>query len=164
MLTRFKRTQEQWGGSSEVIDKWLDDRQSLLVSYCQLAVEQPNSKTSASTMTKLPSTLVIEEFCQRLVDYISTGHFKIYDMVKAKWESTGFTATDEINETYFKIVKTTEPLLNFADKYIDIEESNDLENFDRDLSRLGEILEERFSIEDALIQLIADSLAYPPGA
>lgn len=163
MLNKFKSVQEQWGGSSEVIDQWLDDRQRLLVTYCQLATNQPN-KSNTSSLSKLPTYNEIEDFCQNLVEYISTGHFKIYDMVKAKWESTGFKATDEINDTYFKIVATTDPLLNFADKYLDINEGNDLEHFDLDLSRLGEVLEERFEVEDYLIQLIADSLAMPPGA
>ncbi|MDC0612166.1 sigma D regulator [Vibrio sp.] len=164
MLNKFKRVQEQWGGSSEVIDQWLDDRQRLLVTYCKLATTQPNAASAKAGVTELPSYSEIEDFSQNLVEYISTGHFKIYDMVKAKWECTGFQATDEINDTYFKIVDTTDPLLNFADKYLDIKDGDDLEHFDLDLSRLGEILEERFEVEDYLIQLIADSLSVPPGA
>lgn len=163
MLNKFKRVQEQWGGSSEVIDQWLDDRQQLLVTYCNLATNHP-SKATTPSLSKLPSNIEIEDFCQNLVEYISTGHFKIYDMVKAKWESTGFKATDEINRTYFEITATTDPLLNFADKYLDIKEHDDLEHFDRELSQLGETLEERFEVEDYLIQLIASSLSVPPGA
>ncbi|WNJ96937.1 Rsd/AlgQ family anti-sigma factor [Vibrio ruber] len=162
MLKKFKRIQEQWGGSSDVIDQWLDSRQTLLVKYCKLASLQPC--TSKAALSELPSANDIHQFCQKLVDYISTGHFKIYDTVKAKWESTGFTATDEINQTYFSIVETTDPLLNFADKYLDIRDDEHLENFDRDLSHLGETLEARFELEDELIQMIADSLSVPPGA
>ncbi|KOO10041.1 anti-sigma factor, partial [Vibrio xuii] len=103
-------------------------------------------------------------FCQHLVDYISEGHFKIYDMVMDKWRSTGFEATDEINQTYAHIVLTTEPLLNFTDRYADVPEDDDLDNFDEDLSLIGEIIEARFEVEDELIQLIANSLAVPPGA
>ncbi|MEI8632464.1 sigma D regulator [Vibrio sp. PP-XX7] len=162
MLNKFKRTQEQWGGSNEVIDHWLDTRQTLVVRYCKLAALQPNALRTS--ITELPTVTEIHGFCRRLVDYISTGHFKIYDMVKDKWESTGFTATDEINQTYFAIVETTDPLLNFADKYLDVKGEDHLENFDRDLSHLGEILEARFAVEDQLIQLIVDSLSVPPGA
>jgi len=163
MLNKFKRTQEQWGGSSEVIDQWLDDRQRLLVIYCNLATNQ-SINSGKKNISELPSYVEIEDFCQIIVEYISTGHFKIYDMVKLKWESTGFKATNEINDTYFKIASTTDLLLNFADKYLDIKEGNDLEHFDLDLSRFGEILEERFEVEDHLIQLIASSLSVPPGA
>ncbi|GHZ47030.1 regulator of sigma D [Vibrio cholerae] len=98
------------------------------------------------------------------MDYISEGHFKIYDMVMDKWHATGFKATDEINQVYGKIVATTEPLLNFNDQYATVTEYDELLDLDRDLSKVGEVLELRFSLEDQLIQLIADSLAVPPGA
>lgn len=162
MLNKFKRTQEQWGGSSEVIDHWLETRQSLIVEYCKLAALQPCSTKSAVSTLPTPDELQI--FCQHVVDYISEGHFKIYDMVMDKWRSTGFEATDEINQTYAQIVLTTEPLLNFTDRYADVPEDDDLEEFDSDLSLIGEIIEARFEVEDQLIQLIANSLAVPPGA
>ena len=162
MLNKFKRTQEQWGGSSEVIDHWLETRQSLIVEYCKLAALQPCSTKSAVSTLPTPDELQI--FCQHVVDYISEGHFKIYDMVMDKWRSTGFEGTDEINQTYAQIVLTTEPLLNFTDRYADVPEDDDLETFDSDLSLIGEIIEARFEVEDQLIQLIANSLAVPPGA
>lgn len=162
MLKKLKRTQEQWGGSSELIDHWLDTRQTLIVEYCKLAALQPCS--AKTNVTELPSPKELQLFCQQLVDYISEGHFKIYDMVMDKWRSTGFEATDEINQTYGKIVLTTEPLLNFTDKYAAVSDEDNLDDFDSDLSLIGEIIEARFEVEDYLIQLIADSLAIPPGA
>ncbi|WED21700.1 sigma D regulator [Vibrio sp. JC009] len=153
MLNKFKKTQEQWGGSSEVIDHWLETRQKLVVEYCGLA-----------TATSLPAPADLQAFCQTLVDYISEGHFKIYEMVMDKWKSTGFSPTEEIDHTYGRIVLTTDPLLNFTDKYASIHEEDTMEIFDSDFSLIGEILETRFAVEDQLIQLIADSLAVPPGA
>lgn len=153
MLNKFKQTQEQWGGSSEVIDHWLDTRQKLVVEYCNLA-----------TSDNLPTPDELQDFCQTLVDYISEGHFKIYEMVMDKWKSTGFSPTDEIDQTYGKIVLTTDPLLNFTDKYAAVSKEDPLPDFDSDLSLIGEILETRFAVEDSLIKLIADSLAVPPGA
>ncbi|MBD1566518.1 sigma D regulator [Vibrio sp. S12_S33] len=162
MLKKLKRTQEQWGGSSELIDHWIDTRQTLIVEYCKLAALQPCS--AKTNVTELPSPKELQLFCQQLVDYISEGHFKIYDMVMDKWRSTGFEATDEINQTYGKIVLTTEPLLNFTDKYAAVSDEDDLDDFNSDLSLIGEIIEARFEVEDYLIQLIANSLAIPPGA
>lgn len=162
MLNKFKSVQEQWGGSSEVIDHWLSTRQSLIVEYCKLASLQPCVAKSA--VSELPTISEIDSFCQTLIDYISTGHFKIYDMVMEKWQSTGFTATNEITQTYEAILKTTDPLLNFADQFLDLNEDDDMNGFDKDLSRVGEILEQRFEEEDSLIQLIIDSLSVPPGA
>lgn len=162
MLNKFKQTQEQWGGSSEVIDHWLETRQLLIVKYCKLASGQPCS--AQPIVTTLPPPKSLQSFCQHLVDYISEGHFKIYDMVMDKWRATGFEATDEINQAYGKIVLTTEPLLNFTDKYATVTQEDALESFDSDLSLVGEIIEVRFEVEDELIRLIADSLAVPPGA
>ncbi|EKO4007284.1 sigma D regulator [Vibrio fluvialis] len=162
MLKKFKRTQEQWGGSSDVIDHWLDKRQHLIVEYCKLAALQPCATKAA--VTELPSPKELQYFCQELVDYISEGHFKIYDMVMNKWHATGFQATDEINRAYAQIIETTDPLLNFTDQYAATHEEDDLETLDDDLSQVGELLESRFETEDGLIQLIADSLAIPPGA
>ncbi|USD65427.1 sigma D regulator [Vibrio sp. SCSIO 43136] len=154
MLNKFKQVQEQWGGSSEVIDHWLETRQSLIVEYCQLI-------TSSDS---LPSAKELQSYCQHLVDYISEGHFKIYDMVMDRWKATGFSPTEEIDTTYGRIVLTTEPLLNFTDKYANVDPNGSLEGLDSDLSLIGEIMETRFEVEDQLIQMIADSLAVPPGA
>ncbi len=162
MLRKLKKTQEQWGGSSEVIDHWLEHRQQLLVEFCKLAALQP--LTPESSQQELPSPQELHRFSQELVDYISEGHFKIYDMVMQKWQATGFKATDEINQTYGDIVKTNNALLDFADKYATVPEDDDLVSLDNDLSTVGEVLEARLSSEDYLIQLIADSLAIPPGA
>lgn len=162
MLTKFETAREQWGGSSDVIDHWLSQRQSLLVEYVKLAALQPCA--TKSTMTELPTLSEIDSFCRTLVDYISAGHFKIYDMVMEKWQSTGFKATDEINQTYANILQTTDPLLNFAEKYLDIVEGDSLANFDDDMSWVGETLEVRLEVEDQLIKLILESLSVPPGA
>lgn len=162
MLNKLKKTQEQWGGSSEVIDHWLDNRQHLIVEYCKLAALQP--LTPESSLNELPSPKALHRFSQELVDYISEGHFKIYDMVMQKWQATGFKTTDDINQTYGKIVNTNDALLDFADNYATVADDDDLENLDNDLSTVGEVLESRFASEDYLIQLIADSLAIPPGA
>ncbi|CCN35922.1 putative Regulator of sigma D [Vibrio nigripulchritudo SO65] len=161
MLNKFKQVQEQWGGSSEVIDHWLDTRQSLVVEYCELAKPQT---VKVAAVSGLPSPQELQRFCQHLVDYISEGHFKIYDMVMDRWKSTGYSPTDEINDTYGKIVLTTDPLLNFTDKYATIDEEDPLSKLESELSLIGEILETRFEVEDQLIRLIADSLAVPPGA
>ncbi|MBF9001280.1 MULTISPECIES: sigma D regulator [Vibrio] len=162
MLKKLKKTQEQWGGSSDVIDHWLAKRQELIVAFCKLAYLQPSA--AEVSIAELPSPTELQVFCQDLVDYISEGHFKIYDMVMNKWHATGFHATEEMDSTYGDIIETNEPLLSFTDKYSAIADDDDLEDLDHDLSEVGEVLEQRFNIEDYLIQLIADSLAVPPGA
>ena len=82
----------------------------------------------------------------------------------ARWHQTGFSPTEEMSALYAKIALTTEPLLNFNDHYGAINDHDPLETLDNDLSRIGELMESRFALEDKLIELISDSLACPPGA
>lgn len=160
MLTKLNQFQEQWGGNDDVIDHWLSTRQDLLVKYCKLAGLPPFD----SSPTSLPSFLAIQSFTQHLIDYISEGHFKIYNMVMAKWDSTGFSPTEEMSSLYANITKTTDPILNFTDKYAKEDEELLLSDFDKDFSALGEVMELRFELEDGLIEQISSSLSHPPGA
>ncbi len=44
MLTRLEKAQQKWGGSHSVIDKWLTERQELLVLFCRIAGFSPYEK------------------------------------------------------------------------------------------------------------------------
>ncbi len=160
MLSKFEQVQQQWGGTSDVIDHWLVSRQQLLIDYCKLAGLPPFE----SNIRQLPTSSQLQLFCQQVVDYISAGHFKIYDMVMEKWNTAGYSPTEDISLLYASITQTTDPILNFTDRYSDIAEENTLTDLDQDLSSIGELLELRFGLEDSLIELISESLACPPGA
>ncbi|UTV27601.1 sigma D regulator [Photobacterium atrarenae] len=160
MLSKFEQVQQQWGGTSDVIDHWLMSRQQLLIDYCKLAGLPPFEHKQR----QLPTAAQLQLFSQQLVDYISEGHFKIYDMVMARWNATGYSPTEEISTLYSQITETTDPLLNFTDRYGDIKEDDEIPDFDNDLSAVGELIESRFELEDELIELISESLACPPGA
>ncbi|ODP98501.1 MULTISPECIES: Rsd/AlgQ family anti-sigma factor [Salinivibrio] len=161
MLRQLERTKAQWSGYDEVIDYWLELRRQLLVEYYNVA------GVAAKKKQTLPTKAELDRFCDYLVDYISTGHFKIYNMVMERWQSTGFSATKETDNLYFRIVDTTDPLLDYNDKFsaVDLDDDDyDATDFDQDMSAIGEWLEQRFELEDTLIRVIADSLAHPPGA
>ncbi len=160
MLTKLNKFQEQWGGNSDVIDHWLFTRQELLVKFCKLAGLPPFN----SSIPTLPSFEDVQLFAQQLVDYISEGHFKIYNMVIEKWNSTGFSPTKEMSLLYASITNTTDPILNFTDKYSEDNEMIYLTDFTADFSKIGEIIELRFELEDALRELISNSIEHPPGA
>ena len=70
MLTRVEKAQQKWGGSHTVIDKWLNERQDLIVLYCKIAGFTPYEKQDQA----LPEPKLIESFCQLLMDYLSAGH------------------------------------------------------------------------------------------
>lgn len=152
MLENCKTAKERWGGVSEIIDRWLEERQEMLVQYC--ALSGLNEELSdVQRGEKLSS------FCQILVDYVSAGHFEVYDqLIKEGREFDDADALQEASKLYDVVDKTTEKLLDFNDKYL---ETDDLTTLTEDLSLLGEALEVRFSAEDRLIAVL--HTAHKPG-
>lgn len=159
MLKKLEKTQQQWSGYSDVIDYWLTIRQDLIIEYSHIAGLDAKNKRA------LPTSAQLTRFCEILVDYISAGHFKIYETVVTHWKATGFSANKDIDSIYLHIATTTEPLVSFSDKYANFQLTEEnAARLDADISRVGEIIEMRFELEDSLMQLIANSLAHPPGA
>ena len=74
MLENCKSAKERWGGVSEIIDRWLEERQTVLVQYCALSERE-------QTLSDLQRGEKLRSFCQILVDYVSAGHFEVYDQL-----------------------------------------------------------------------------------
>ena len=94
----------------------------------------------------------ILKLCQVLVDYVSAGHFEVYEQLIQEGKS--FDDTEGLKkaaELYQVIDSTTEPLLDFNDKY---QEIDDLESLVKDLSDMGETLASRFESEDEMINIL----------
>lgn len=149
MLENCQSAKERWGGVNTIIDRWLEERQLLLVQYCSLSGLEPAELTDLQRGEKL------KELCQTLVDYVSAGHFEVYDqLIKEGREFEDKEALQEAGGLYNTIDKTTEKLLDFNDKYL---ETDDLSSIATDLSRLGETLETRFTAEDRMIAVLHTS-------
>lgn len=149
MLENCQTAKERWGGVNKIIDRWLEERQQLLVQYCAL------SGLESTNMTEELRGDKVKELCQILVDYVSAGHFEVYDqLIKEGREFQDKEALKEAGGLYNTIDKTTEKLLDFNDKY---QETDDLSSIDADLSRLGETLETRFAAEDRMIAVLHTS-------
>lgn len=148
MLENCKSAKERWGGVSEIIDRWLEERQAVLVQYCALSDREQN-------LSDLQRGEKLRSFCQILVDYVSAGHFEVYDqLIKEGREFDDAEALQEASKIYDTIDTTTERLLDFNDKYL---ETDDISSLTTDLSHLGEALEVRFSAEDRLISVLHTS-------
>ncbi|MFC3033341.1 sigma D regulator [Pseudoalteromonas fenneropenaei] len=149
MLSRLEQAQQQWGGSHSVIDNWLAERQELLVQYYQLAGCAPYDKKDHA----LPDHAQIQAFCQIMLDYLSAGHFEIYDDLVQECEKKGPASLQLAQSLYPRIADTTDIALDFNDKYAEGEDKHEsmYDEFDKDLSTLGEALELRFELEDELI-------------
>jgi regulator of sigma D len=145
MLENCRNARERWGGVSELIDRWLKDRQELLVQYCDLSQENSLSETE----------LLQEKFvrlCEVLVDYVSTGHFEIYEQLIREAHESNDGGLELAARVYPRIEETTEAALSFNDRLDGRELSpDDIKVLFKELSALGEMLETRFEMEDALI-------------
>jgi regulator of sigma D len=148
MLENCQNAKERWGGVNTIIDHWLQERQEMLVQYCAIggAAQGEDSEARGDRLRGL---------CQILVDYVSAGHFEIYDqLIKEGREFDDEEALHEAGKLFTLVDKTTEKLLDFNDKYL---ETDDLSSLDEDLSNLGETLEIRFSAEDRMISVLHTS-------
>ncbi|GAA0303926.1 sigma D regulator [Psychrosphaera haliotis] len=150
MLTRQEQSEQKYGGANTAIDSWLAERQDLLVKYCQLAGLPPFE----SNKNSLPDHGAITNFCQIMIDYLSAGHFEIYDNIVNQCTEHGKNSAELAERVYPLITETTESLVDFNDKYANLPSDKELTTFDYDLSELGKTLEQRMEFEDELIHIL----------
>ncbi|MDO6694861.1 sigma D regulator [Aliiglaciecola sp. 3_MG-2023] len=151
MLTKVELAKQKWSGYHKSVDIWLQERQKLLVQYCQLAGLPPFEKASSG----LPELSEIRLFCETLVDYVSTGHFEVYDKLASDPKQN--TDDQRLEKSVFpRISETTEEALAFNDLFAEINSDKGLANFDQKLSLLGQQLEARFELEDQLLHSLSN--------
>jgi len=149
MLENCKSARERWGGVSNIIDRWLQERQDLLVQFCSLS---SHIEDTGSVEEIAENGRDLKALCQILVDYISAGHFEVYDqLLKEGREFEDADALKEAGTLFTTVDNTTESILDFNDKYL---ETDDLDTLVIDLSQLGESLATRFEAEDRMISVL----------
>lgn len=145
MLEGCKTAQERWGGVHVIIDRWLAQRRQLLELGVYLR------ERGDFTPTDTPK---IQSFCELLVDYVSAGHFTVYEQlaIEAK-EFRDDAAVVLLRELLPQIDSTTEIAIEFNDKYDTKEHCNEqLEALPFSLQALAVVMAERFEYEDQLIK------------
>ena len=153
MLENCQTAKERWGGVSEIIDRWLKERQELIVRYCELTNLEEFGDVEAVVRR-------FTEFCQILLDYVSAGHFEVYEQLLSEAKEFNDGGIDLANQLYPQIQETTEAALDFNDRFDNTpEEAEELKDLIPELSRLGERLEERFELEDMLIESLHNAHA-----
>lgn len=146
MLENCQNARERWGGVNELIDRWLKERQELLVRYCDLSGDQDFSQTEALRQKFVG-------LCDVLVDYVSAGHFEVYEQLIQEAREFNDGGLELAAKVYPRIEQTTEVALNFNDRLDSRELSEqDIRDLFDELSHLGEALESRFEMEDFLIE------------
>ncbi|SHH98171.1 Rsd/AlgQ family anti-sigma factor [Ferrimonas marina] len=150
MLTKLERAVDAWGGNNKLIDQWLESRRQLLITYCQLAGLPPYGEAKEA----LPEEGHIKQFCNQLVDYVSEGHFEVYDQVASACERNGEKSKTLANSLLPKINASTDSALDFNDKFTNGVDEDVLLELDAELSKLGQAMEERFELEDKLLETL----------
>ncbi|MGL5361224.1 MAG: sigma D regulator [Shewanella sp.] len=163
MLRKLEKAEQKWGGSNKLIDQWLDNRRNLLVHYCQIAGLPPYSKGESHKAEKaLPSFEQIKSFCDLLVDYVSEGHFEVYDQVVSACEKVSESSKTLAQQVLPQITPTTHVALDFSDKYAEAQDERVLYQLDGDLSQLAQAMETRFELEDTLLDALHRQSAERP--
>ncbi|XTZ38206.1 sigma D regulator [Salmonella enterica] len=151
MLNQLESLTERVGGSNKLVDHWLQVRKQLLVSYYNLVGIKPVKGSFMQLNEK-----ALDEFCHNLVEYLSAGHFSIYERIISEMEGTNplFTAT----RIYPLLEANTNEIMNYYDSSLEnsIDDDNCLE-FQKALSAIGEAIAARFTLEDQLIVLAFDN-------
>ena len=140
-----------WGLKDQTINNWLLERHKVLIAYCELAGVTPNELKEKA----LPHDFYIKHFCQILMDYISAGHFDIFEKIINQYQHSAYDRAPSLHEIYPKILLSTDLALQFNDRYAESMNRQHLNTFDSHLSILGKHLEQRFELEDELLRNVS---------
>ncbi|UTW09739.1 sigma D regulator [Pseudomonas benzenivorans] len=145
MLESCQNAQERWGGVHLLIDRWLQERQELVAAFAAISETQRAPSANAQTL---------QRFCEVLVDYVSAGHFEVYEQLTNEAKAFGDQRGLELaKQIYPRIEAITEVALSFNDR-CDNGDCRDSVPLNEELNRLGQLLHERFELEDCLIEVL----------
>ncbi len=142
MLSKTERRQN----NQNLVLQLQKERQQVWSLYCKVAELKPFSSTSETQ-------LLLTKFSQLLIDYVSLGHFGLFDRVISGNERRESVLSAAKN-LYPEFSKTTEDVIAFNDQYDDNLNTLKVDSLEADLSSLGESLAKRVDLEDKLCQLV----------
>jgi regulator of sigma D len=130
----------------QLINELQNERRDLWSLYCQIGELKPFDDLE-------PVKAKLMRFAEVLVDYVSLGHFGLYERILSGNErrtNIMSVATD----IYPAFSEITELSVSFNDKYENAGEAGAFSTLAEDLSALGESLAKRFELEDRLCALM----------
>ncbi len=128
-----------------LLDRWLAERTDLIQAF-HGANERPEDDIDATPLAK---------FCNILVDYVSAGHFEVFQKLVA--EAKSFEDKPHLREAldlFPEISSTTEVALEFNDHF---EAAQDKLALEIELATMRDVLATRFALEDRLIDILHTS-------
>ncbi len=123
----------------ELVQRWLAERRHLLVELVGISRALRSRSASAESLK-----VRLELFCDRLVDYVSAGHFEVYaDLTMAP------TGARLLGRLWQQLKGTTDKVLAFNERV----SRRQIERLPLGvaLAELSLALEDRFTIEDRLV-------------
>jgi len=132
--------------NQHLVSELEQERSQVWALYCEIADLKP-----FSTCSKTQSNLT--KFSQLLVDYVSLGHFGIYDYLLSGNERREKVLTSA-KKIYPEFSRITEAVISFNDKYEENKNNFKINDLESDLSTLGEDLAKRIELEDDLCRLV----------
>ena len=130
--------------SRHKMDSLLGARKETLSLYSELAALRPFKEVEDDV------SVVLQEFCETLMDYTASAHFQLYRFIEDGTERRE-NIRNLAEKIYPNISETTEQFLDFNDKYEAEQKGSHFSSLDHDLSSLGEILADRILYEDQVI-------------
>ena len=135
---------------SDSIEQHLtDERADMLVQFCRIAGVEPWEDPHTTKELKV----MLQHFCEILVDYLAAGHFGLYQRFIDGEERRG-EIRSLAEKLYPQISETTQMALDFNDKYEDEAHKEFDQSFSEDLSKLGQALAVRIELEDQLLNVM----------
>ncbi len=129
--------------NSHLVNQWLADRQLVIVSFNNLCGLRPFAQAGRSALEES-----LQEFCALLVDYISLGHFEVFEHMSDSIDKSGYGHFGIPQRLLQCLMNTTVVALDFNDKY---QHSKDYLSLEEDLSALGISFAQRLEWEDQVI-------------
>ncbi|MDT4332780.1 Rsd/AlgQ family anti-sigma factor [Methylomonas sp. MED-D] len=123
-----------------------EERSALWSLYCQIAEMKPFSDAGQVRP-------MLSQFSQLLIDYVSLGHFGIYEHVLSDAEGAS-ELLSYAGKIYPVYSNTTESAVTFSERYDDGRRNFKTDDLASDLSKLGEHLAERMELEDRLCSML----------
>ncbi len=146
MLNSRNARLEKATQSKHLVAVLQEDRQAMWAMYCKIAEMKPVFANSKKVRP------VLSRFSQLLIDYISLGHFCIYEQLLAEKQQKAILSY--ANQLYPEFSSTTQSAMLFNDAYKRDNRNLNPDNLASDLSSLGEDLAKRMELEDRLCSML----------
>ena len=129
----------------KIIINWLNERNELLVQFEELLHILPSFHSESNI-----SEDELNSFYQILTDYLSAGHFEVFEKIASTLENSSEHLV--IDKSAIKtLIDSSEDMLDLTEKYRVEDVLEHFQLLQSELERIGEKLANRFDVEDQLV-------------